>query len=348
MAKTSNRKKRSAFITFMLLASVAAVMFIACATTQKASIIKDKFVVYIPEGGTYEMLLDSLANHEESIKNLNRFNRLATMKRLDESLKPGRYQLRKGMSANDMVAMFRSGTQAPLRLTFNNIRTMEQFAGRISSQIKADSATLLKYFTSDSVANAYGFRKNDFIGMFIPNTYEVYWNISPEAFLNRMKSEYDSFWQNSDRAGKLKELNMSQKQISTLASIVYEETKMSDEMPRVAGVYINRLRTGMPLQADPTVKFAVGDAGLKRLRHKHLTIDSPYNTYKYKGLPPGPICMPSIKAIDAVLNYEKHEYIFFCASPDFSGYHSFARTLTEHNKNARGYSRALDNAGIIR
>ena len=180
--------------------------------------------------------------------------------------------------------------------------------------------------------------------MFIPNTYEMYWNSSADDFIRRMKKESDRFWKSRD--AKLARTGLSRDEATTLASIVYEETKRKDEMPVVAGVYINRLKRGMPLQADPTVKFAVGDFSIKRVLYAHLDVDSPYNTYKYSGLPPGPICMPSIAAIDAVLDYADHDYLYFCAKDDLSGAHNFAKTLADHNRNAAAYARALNRLKI--
>ena len=249
------------------------------------------------------------------------------------------------MSCGEVVTMLRGGMQAPLNLRINNIRTIDQLAGRLASQIEADSSTLYRWLASDSVAQNYGFTAESFIAMFIPNTYQVYWTISPEALLKRMKREYDRFW-TRERENCLSRTGLSKIEVSILASIVSQETEKADEMPVIAGVYINRLRRNMLLQADPTVKFAVGDFTLRRILKKHLRIDSPYNTYLYPGLPPGPICMPSIAAIDAVLNYQEHDWLYFCAKGDFSGYHNFARTLTEHNRNARAYARSLDKAGI--
>ena len=186
--------------------------------------------------------------------------------------------------------------------------------------------------------------RQTFMAMFIPNTYEVYWNCSVNDLLQRMKRESDRFW--ASRDAKLARCGLTRNEAITLASIVYEETKRQSEMPVVAGVYINRLRRGMPLQADPTVKFALGDFSLRRILHKHLEVDSPYNTYRVVGLPPGPICMPSIAAIDAVLNYQEHDYLYFCAKEDLSGAHNFARTLAEHNRNARAYAAALNRLKI--
>ena len=210
----------------------------------------------------------------------------------------------------------------------------------VAEQIEADSLTLLAHLTAPATAQKYGFTREEFIGMFIPNTYQVWWNISPEALTDRMAKEYDKFW-TSERTAALARTRLSKKEVINLASIVYEETKVVSEMPKIAGVYINRLRRGMPLQACPTAKYAVGDFTLKRILYKHTQVESPYNTYKHRGLPPGPICMPSIAAIDAVLGYADHKWLYFCAKEDLSGRHNFASTLAEHNRNSRRYNEAL-------
>ncbi len=309
----------------------------------KAAVQQDGFL-YIPTGGTYAGLLDSLATRD-FLKNTNAFDRAARQKGLPEGLRAGRYEMKEGMTLRSLLGMLKGGLQKPLNVTFNNIRTMDRLAGVVARYLEPDSLALLAVLTDDSVATHYGFSGKTFIGMFIPNTYQFFWNTSPTGFLDRMKKEYDAFW-TDDRQAKCKSLNLSREEVVTLASIVAEETRMSDEMPRVAGVYLNRLRIGMLLQADPTVKYATGDFTLRRILFRHLEIDSPYNTYKNQGLPPGPICIPSIKAVDAVLNAEKHDYIFFCAKEDFSGYHNFAATLAQHNANARRWSEALNQRGI--
>lgn len=303
--------------------------------------------VYIPGEGSYKNLVDSLETGKASLKSIKKFEITASALNLKEGVRAGRYSLKKGMSYIEVVRMFKHGLQTPVRLTFNNIRTLPQLAGRLAQQIEADSVTLTAILTSDSTATQSGFTPETFPAIFIPDTYEVYWNIAPGALIERMKKEYAKFW-NSLRTEKLTATGLSKEQAITLASIVYEESKMSDEMPVVAGVYLNRLRIGMPLQADPTVKFAIGDFSLRRILNLHLTIDSPYNTYINTGLPPGPICMPSVKAIDAVLNFKKHNYLYFCAKPDFSGYHSFASTLGDHNKNAAAYAAALNRKKIFK
>ena len=329
-------------VCLILAASVAA--YIAPALSSR-SIVEVESEIFIPTGADYDTLLTLLGEEGEHITDLARFERVASLKGLSKSVRAGRYILKEGMSAKSVVGMFRGGMQSPVRLTFNNIRTLPQLAGRLAEQIEPDSVTLLAHLSSPEVAEKYGFKPEEMIGMFIPNTYEVWWNITPEGLTERMKKEYDNFW-NEERVAKLARTRLTQKEVTTLASIICEETRMTDEMPTMAGVYINRLRRGMLLQADPTVKFAIGDFTIRRVLNRHLEVDSPYNTYKYAGLPPSPICMPSIKGIDAVLNYKESNYLYFCAKEDFSGYHNFARTLSEHNQNARRYANALNKAGI--
>ncbi|MBE5033601.1 endolytic transglycosylase MltG [Rikenellaceae bacterium DSM 108975] len=315
--------------------------------SQRGSAVVHDTDLYLPTGADYATLLDSLGRSGEKIRQMPKFRNHALLAGLHKGVHPGRYRLKEGMSYGEVIAMLRQGHQTPVRVTFNNIRTLPQLAGAVARQLEPDSASLAALFTSDSAAAAYGFAPAEFLGMFVPNTYEFYWNTSPAGFLARMKKEYDRFWDRERRA-LLDSVGLSRTEAVTLASIVYEETKMSDEMPTVAGVYMNRLRIGMPLQADPTVKFAVGDFTLRRILNRHLTVDSPYNTYKHTGLPPGPICMPSIRAVDAVLNYRHHKYLYFCAKPDFSGYHVFSATLAGHNRNAQAYARALNEAKIYR
>lgn len=300
-------------------------------------------VLLVPTGSDFATLVDSLES-KKVLHNPKRFERWARSRGLDSSINPGRYQLKAGTSYASLINVLKSGRQTPVRVTFNNLRTPERLAGVLARKLEPDSLTWIKALTSDSLAKPYGLTSQTLFTLFIPNTYEFYWNTTPEAFLQRMKKESDRFW--ASRESKLARCGLSREEVYTLASIVYEETKRGAEMPRVAGVYLNRLRIGMALQADPTVKYAVKDFTLRRILHSHLEVDSPYNTYKYPGLPPGPICMPSIDAIDAVLDYEDHDYLYFCAKDDLSGAHVFARTLDEHNRNARAYARALNRRGI--
>ncbi len=308
-----------------------------------ASAVKRDAVVLVPTGSDFGQLMDSL-RAGDLLRNEALFQAMARAKGLDKRVCSGRYELQQGMGYSEVINRIQAGLQSPVRITFHNIRTLDRLAEVLSRQIELDSATLMQTFTNDSIVAAYGYTPQTFMAMFIPNTYEVYWNCSADDLLQRMKRESDRFW--ASRDAKLARCGLSRNEAITLASIVYEETKRQSEMPVVAGVYINRLRRGMPLQADPTVKFALGDFSLRRILHKHLEVDSPYNTYRVAGLPPGPICMPSIAAIDAVLDYQEHDYLYFCAKEDLSGAHNFARTLAEHNRNAWAYAAALNRLKI--
>jgi UPF0755 protein len=234
-----------------------------------------------------------------------------------------------------------------VRLVINNARTPEALASKIAMQIDADSLSMLAALRNDAIIKALGFKSAEaMFSIFLPNTYEVYADTTPESLVWRMKQESDKFWASDVRQSKLKALDMTAYEVMTLASIVHEETNVAEEMPTIAGVYINRLKMGMPLQADPTLKYAVGDPTIRRVLEKHKSVESPYNTYKYVGLPPTPIAMPDMAAIEGVLNYEKHDYIYFCARAEMDGRHNFARTLKEHNRNAEAYHRALDKMKI--
>jgi UPF0755 protein len=270
---------------------------------------------------------------------------VAKKKDFAQNIKTGRYLLKKGMNSNVIVNMLKGGLQAPLNVTFNNVRTKEELAGKISKYLIADSLSILNLFSDSTLISKNGFTAETFKTMFIPNTYQFYWTTSADEFAERMKTEYNKFW-NADRRLKAENLQLSLPEVTTLASIVQAETVKKDEQPRIAGLYLNRLRKGQLLQADPTVKYAVGDFTLKRILNIHLQIESPYNTYKYAGLPPGPINFPETTSIDAVLNYEKHNYVYMCAKEDFSGYHNFSVTFDEHSRNAAKYRRELDKRNI--
>ncbi len=308
--------------------------------------VKQNTLLYIPTGSNYEDVIDSLKS-KDILHSISFFERAATLLSYDDRIKSGRYEIKEGATYRGVIEMLRRGGQIPVRLTFNNIRTLDQLAGKITANIELDSISMLNALKSDTIQSMYHFDSTTFISMFLPNTYEVYWNTTAESLIERMNREYNKFW-NDERVAKLDSIGMTKIEAITLASIVYEETKMGDELSTVAGVYVNRLNIGMPLQADPTVKFAVGDFTLKRILNIHLSVESPYNTYKYRGLPPGPVCMPSIKAIDGVLDYKRHKYLYFCAAPDFSGYHKFASNLSEHNRNAREYHRKLNSLKIYK
>lgn len=299
--------------------------------------------IYVPTGSEFDDLVTCL-DSSGCVLNIQSFVQLAKIKKFS-IVKPGRYKLTNGMTNNDLVNMFRSGNQEAVNVTFISVRSLDILAGKVSVNIEADSASISQVLNNEDVTSKYGFNKQTFCSMFIPNTYEFWWNTSAEEFVERMAAEYKKFW-NTERKAKAAELGLTQSQVSTLASIVESETQKNDEKARVAGVYINRLKKDWPLQADPTVKYAVGDPSLKRILNKHLEIESPYNTYKHKGLPPGPICIPSQSSLEAVLNYEQHNYMYFCAKEDFSGYHNFATTSSQHSANARRYHEALRKSGI--
>jgi len=279
------------------------------------------------------------------LKDVKAFRWVAQKKNYPAHIRPGHYMVKDHMSNNALVNLLRSGKQQPVRVVFNNIRTLPELAGRVAQQLEADSLAFMQTFTNKTRIRELGYTQASFPALFIPNTYELWWNTSPEQFLRRMKTEHDRFW-NDQRMLKARKLGMSPHEVSTLAAIVDEETYRDDEMATIAGVYINRLKKGIRLQADPTVKFALGDVTMKRVWKKHLQVESPYNTYKNAGLPPGPIRIPSIAAIEAVLDYEDHGYYYFCAKDDFSGYHVFAKTLRQHNINAQKYQRALNKRRI--
>jgi len=306
----------------------------------------NEIVLYIPEGSSYEQAMDSIKAHVP-VKHPAAFDWIAKRKNYPSNVKPGRYVIDKKMSYVEIINMFRSGNQAPVNVTFNNIRTIYELADKIGGQISADSASIIDFLMDPDMYSKDGFTPENVISVFIPDTYQFFWTTEPEALYSRMLREYKRFW-NDDRKAKAMELNMEPVDISILASIVEEEAAKSDEKPRIAGVYINRLKRGIPLQADPTIKFAINDFTVTRVLRRHLEVDSQYNTYKYSGLPPGPVRCPSVQSIDAVLNAEKHDYLYFVAKADFSGYHHFSRTLSEHNKYASVYQRELNKRRIFR
>ncbi len=302
--------------------------------------------VYIPTGATYEQALDSVEATGTIIDKLSlRF--MAKLMDYDELVKPGRYKLEHGWGNRQLIGVLRLGEQSPVKLTFNNVRLRSQLAEKLATEIEPDKDEIDALLSDNEYLKTLGFDTTTVVSMFVPNTYEVYWTITAKELMERMKTEYDKFW-TAERKAKADKLGLTPLQVSTLASIVQAETIKSDEKPRVAGVYLNRLQKNMLLQADPTVVFAVRDFTIRRVLNKHLVYDSPYNTYKYKGLPPGPINVPNISSIDAVLNPEQHDYIYFCAKEDFSGYHSFAVTQSEHLANARRYQQALTQRNIMK
>ena len=333
------------YIIYFLVGAIcgAAAIFVPRYLNESRKSVQQKNVVYIPLDATYEQMCDSVAT---AVQHMESFCKVAHRAGLEQNFKPGRYLFTPDKSNKDLVRMLQKGWETPMMLTLSgNIRNLEKLSGILGRKLACDSASFSQYFAKEEVWKENGFGKETFMAMFLPNTYEVYWTISPEKFVERMKKEYDKFW-NGERKAKAKEIGLSELEVSILASIVCEETNYTPEMPRVAGVYMNRLKKGIKLDADPTVKFALGDPTVKRILFRHLKVDSPYNTYLYAGLPPGPITIPGIKGIDAVLNYENHNYLYFCANSNMDGTHKFAGTLSEHNRNARAYQAALNRMKI--
>lgn len=303
--------------------------------------------IFIPSDASYEEVRNQLI---PLLDDIDSFDDLAEQKKYSTNIRAGKYAIKKGMTNNDIINSIRSGNM-PIKVSFNNQNTLEKLAGRISTEIEADSISLLLAMKDEAFLANNNFNKATALGMYLPNSYEFFWNTSAEKFRDRMLIEYKRFW-NESRIQRAHDIGLSQNQVIALASIVYEESKQASEQPRIAGVYMNRIRIGMPLQADPTLKFAAyqlpeyKNTIIKRVLNKHKEIDSPYNTYKNRGLPPGLIAMPDISAIDAVLNYEKHKYLYFAADAKRLGYHKFAKTLSQHNVNAREYHRYLSLKGI--
>ncbi len=257
----------------------------------------------------------------------------------------GRYHIEPETTCLQLFRQLRNGSQEPMNLIIPNARTIERLASVLSQSLMVDSAEIAQALTDSSYCNTHGYTTATIPALFIPNTYEVYWDISVDKLVERMQSENNRFW-TADRKAKAEALGMTHEEVATLASIVDEETANNGEKPMIAGLYLNRLHIGMKLQADPTVKFAVGDFTLRRILNKHLFVESPYNTYLHEGLPPGPIRIASVAGLDAVLNHVEHPYLYMCAKEDFSGTHNFAQTLSEHYKNARRYVKALNERGI--
>ena len=307
---------------------------------------KSSVYVFIPTHSNFEEV-KSILYQNGLIVNRKSFEWMAQVKKYPSHIRPGRYKIVDGMSNSNIINKLRSGNQDAVKLVFNNIRNKEELAGRISQEIEADSTSIIKLLNDSNYVAALGMTPRNVITLFIPNTYEVYWNITAKDFVERMAQEYKNFW-NKSRVAKLSEIRLNRTEVMTLASIVEKETNRDKEKPDVAGVYINRLHKNWLLQADPTLVFALGDFSIKRVLNEYKKINSPYNTYMYLGLPPGPICLPSISSIDAVLNYRKHNYMYFCAREDFSGYHNFAVDAEGHALNASRYQQALNQRNIMK
>ena len=305
--------------------------------------------VYVPTGATYPEVRNIL---EPYLENEGEFDVVAQKKGYVDNIKAGRFILKRGMNNNEIINTLRS-TNEPVWVTFNNQERLENLAGRVASQIEADSTQLLESMKDSAFLNQYGFGEKNALSMYVPNKYQFFWNTSATEFRERMKTEYDRFW-TEKRLARAKELGLTPQEVMVIASIIQKETAKVDERPKVGGVYMNRIKKGWKLEADPTVIYALKDrlqnfdTIIKRVLYADLTLDSPYNTYKYKELPPGPITMPDISSIDAVLYHEDHDYFYFVADVENFGYHKFAKTLSQHNANKRAYVKWINEQKINR
>lgn len=350
-------KKKSSFFKKLLIAFVLValtigicVVYVAYDWVFKSNVFvegKKYEYLYIRTGSTFDEVYAILLE-KRYITNPASFKRIAELKKYDKKVRAGRYRIENGMSNNKLINMLRAGIQEPIQITFNNIRTKEQLASRIGKKLEADSLMLIHLLSDPNFLNQYGLNKNNSLSLFIPNTYEFYWNTSAEQFIERMAKEYNNFW-NDNRKNAAKRIGLTQGKVSVLASIVQmEQSRYNDEKPIIAGLYINRIKEGIPLQSDPTLIYALGDFTIKRVLNGDKDVESPYNTYKHLGLPPGPICLPEISSLDAVLNFKKSNYLYMCAKEDLSGRHNFAVTLDQHNNFAQRYRNALNKLNIKR
>lgn len=340
-------------IAFIAVIGIIVAAIVAFVVYNKAFVPNTKFAenevyVYVPTNASYEEVKEILSPY---LTDLDKFDFMASNRKYNQNIKAGRFLLKKGMTNFDIVRSLR--LNIPVKVAFNNQESIVNLAGRLASQTEPDSLDFVKAFTDSNFLQENEFTEETVLAMFIPDTYEFYWNTSATKIADKMAKSYRRFW-NNERRMKASDKNLTPLEVSTLASIVHKETVKVSERPRVAGVYLNRLATGMPLQADPTIIYVVkkrsGDFNqiIKRVLYEDLKIDSPYNTYINAGLPPAPITMPDISAIDAVLNAEKHDYYYFCASPSKPGYHAFASNYTQHQINAKEYSKWVNKLGINR
>ena len=305
----------------------------------------DNVEFYIHSDWNFEDVSNSL-KEQGIIKNQESFEYVAGLKGYDSNVKPGKYLIQNKWSNSDLINHIRlSGNQIPVKVTFHNISHLTQLAGLIAKDIEADSTEIITAILDKNWMETNGFTKETIQAIFIPNTYEIYWSTTGHQFVSRMYKEYQHFW-SVDNQKKAEELGLTPVEVSTLASIVEAETKKADEMPKVAGLYLNRLTIGMRLQSDPTVVFAMNKPGVHRVYYADLKTESPYNTYIHTGLPPGPIGFPSTKALNAVLNHTKSNYLYMCAKPDYSGYHNFASSFKKHQQYAAKYRAFLRKEGI--
>lgn len=345
------KKKYKGLKIFTAIVATLLVIALALGWYIKSTVFKP---IELPE--TAYIYIYPTTNYEEVSKQIKEkvalpsdkiFDMISERMNYPQRVKAGRYAIKDGMTVPEMIRMLRAGSQSATKLTFNNIRTREDLSGRIAEQLMLDSLSLLSALKDTNQIETLGFDTNTVVAMFIPNTYEVYWDTSVEKLLERMHKEYNTFW-NESRKDKAIKIGLNPIEVSTLASIVEEEATYADEYAIVAGLYLNRLKRGQRLEADPTVKYAVGDFSLRRILYVHLEVESLYNTYRNEGLPPGPIRIPSIKGIDATLSPADHKYLFMVAKDDLSGRHSFSTTHAEHVRKAKKYQQALNERKIYK
>jgi UPF0755 protein len=315
-------------------------------TGPATSFAEESRILLVPTGADFEQVMDSLLALE-AVRDEQAFRWLAERKNYTARVKPGRYRVPRGMQMNALVNMLRSGEQEPVMVTFNNIHRLPALADRVAQYLEPDAEAFLRAFRDPGLQREVGMNEATVIGLFIPDTYEFWWTTTPEQFVTRMRREYDRYW-TAERLELARARGFGPMEVATLASIVQTETMRMEDAPKIAAVYLNRLRIGMPLQADPTLKFALGLDSIARVLDRDKLVVSPYNTYTNRGLPPGPITMPEKRFLDAVLHAPKHEYLYFCARADMSGYSEFARTYEQHLVNARKYQRALNERKIYR
>ena len=342
-------KKKSSILLKSLLAILALIILAVAGIayyffSTPLSKESDTFYLYVDRDDNVDSVYTKVAEIAKPHA-MKGFKTLADWRGYGDNIIRGRYGIDTKMTPRGLYNMLKRGEQTPLNVAIPSVRTMDKLAAAVAKKLELDSLDLLKALTDSTVCARYGYNLCTIPSMFIPDSYNMYWTVSVDEFLDRMKKEHDKYW-NEERMGKAKALDMTPEQVSTLASIVTEETAATKEKPTVAGLYINRLRKGMLLQSDPTVKFAMHDFTIRRILNRMLSTDDPYNTYKYQGLPPGPIRIPLKEDLEAVLNYEHHDYIYMCAKEDFSGTHNYARTEAEHMANARRYHQALNARGI--
>jgi len=341
---------RKIFAAFMIVFTIllSSFAFYAYQVFNTSNILVDKDEAYfaIPTGSSFRDV-QTLLYDGGYIQDAVSFGLLSRLKDYDELVKPGLYLLKADMSNNDAINLLRSGQQTPTTITFNGIRRLEELPEKITSGIETTPTEFEKLLFDRNQMISYGFDSLNYISMFLPNTYEVYWTITADELLERMNDEYKKFW-NENRMKKAESMGLSIQEVATLASIVQSETAKLDEADRITGVYLNRLKRGMALQADPTLIFALNDFTIRRVLNKDKAIKSPYNTYINKGLPPGPIRIPDGRYIDATLNFEDHNFLYFCAKEDFSGYHTYATNYRDHMVNARRFQRAMNQSKIYR